>query len=222
MRPRSYHGRGGTPGAPRLAAVCLVLFAIAATSVLTAATNTPKLSETTLADGEEFIAIVNVTQGKEPVGSFTIRLHHKYAPEHVKNFVKLAESGFYEDTKFHRTGGESFIQGGDPLSRDGDPSNDGTGGPGWDLLPEVNEKAFVRGTVGAAQMPNKRDNGSQFFVSLKDHPEWDGKYTAFGSVSTGLEVADKVAAGKRKGEHPVDDWKMSVKVEKRAKQLKLY
>lgn len=222
MRHPSRLDPNAAPGAPRLAAACLVLFAVAATSVLSAATSEPKLSETTLADGEEFIALVSVTQGKEPVGNFTIRLHDKYAPQHVKNFVKLAETGFFDGTTFHRTGDESFIQGGDPLSKDKDPTNDGTGGPGWDLMPEINEKTFVRGTVGAAQMPNKRDNGSQFFVCLKEHPEWDTKYTAFGSVSTGLEVADKIAAGKRKGERPVDDWTMTVKVEKRAKQLKLY
>ena len=104
--------------------------------------------------------------GKESLGPMTVRLHHKYAPKHVQNFVKLAETGFFDGTTFHRTGPESFVQGGDPLSRDADPSNDGTGGPGYELAPEINEKPFVRGTVGAARM-EKLDNGSQFFICLK-------------------------------------------------------
>jgi peptidyl-prolyl cis-trans isomerase B (cyclophilin B) len=181
----------------------------------------PKLSEVQLGENEELVALIQVTNGKESLGTMTVRLHHKYAPVHVKNFVKLAESGFFDGTTFHRTGGESFIQGGDPLSRDADRDNDGTGGPGYDLLPEINDKPFVRGTVGAASM-GKRDNGSQFFIALKEHPEWDKQYTPFGSVISGLEIADKIAAGKRKGEHPIDDFKMTVKVEKRTKQAKLY
>jgi len=180
-----------------------------------------KLSEVTLAGDEELIGLVDVTQGNDSLGTMTIRLHHKYAPVHVRNFVKLAETGFYDGTKFHRTGPESFVQGGDPLSRDGDPGNDGTGGPGWDLVPEINDKPFVRGTVGAAKM-DKRDNGSQFFICLKDHPEWDKQYTPFASVISGLDVADKIAAAKRKGEHPVDDFKMRVRVEKRKVAAKLY
>jgi cyclophilin family peptidyl-prolyl cis-trans isomerase len=186
-----------------------------------AATQTLKLSDTPIADNEELVALVTVGLGKETLGTVTIRLHHKYAPEHVKNFVKLAESGFYDGIPFHRTEPESFVQGGDPLAKDANVDNDGTGGPGYDLTPEINDKPFVRGTLGAASM-GKRDNGSQFFICLKDHPDWDHKYTAFGNVMNGLEVADKVAAGKRKGEHPVDNYVMTVKVEKRTKQMKLY
>ena len=205
-----------------------ILVSICATAGLTprtvaqsTSTPAPKLSDTPLADNEEYIALVAVSLGKEALGTITIRLHAKYAPEHVKSFVKLAEVGFFDGTTFHRTGQESFIQGGDPLSKDADVANDGTGGPGFDLTPEINEKPFVRGTVGAANM-GKRDNGSQFFICLKDHPEWEQKYTAFGSVTSGLEVADRVAAGKRKGERPVDNYVMTVKVEKRKKQLKIY
>jgi peptidyl-prolyl cis-trans isomerase B (cyclophilin B) len=202
----------------RFAQVAILL---GAASAFAADPPAPKLSEVTLAGNEELIALVQVTNGRDTLGTMTIRLHHKYAPVHVKNFVKLAESGFYDGTTFHRTGPESFVQGGDPLSRDGDPANDGTGGPGWELLPEINDKPFVRGTVGAAKM-DKKDNGSQFFICLKDHPEWDKQYTPFGNVTAGLEVADKVAAAKRKGEHPVEDFKMTVRVEKRTVAAKLY
>lgn len=179
-----------------------------------------KLSETELGPSDELIATIEVTKGKETLGPILVRLHHKYAPKHVQNFVALAEKGFYDGTLFHRTSPESFIQGGDPLSRDDDPSNDGTGGPGYELSPELNEKPHVRGTVSAAKMETK-DNGSQFFICLKDHPEWDAQYTVFGNVMSGLEVADQVAAARRKGEHPTENFSMKVSVEKRTKKLKL-
>lgn len=186
-----------------------------------AAAPAPKLADAPVADDEELVARVEVTHGKEAVGTIEIRLHHKYAPLHVRNFVKLAESGFYDGTVFHRAGPESFLQGGDPLSRDADWSNDGTGGPGYDLPPELNDKPHERGAVAAASM-GKRDSGSQFFIDLKDHPEWNGKYTVFGSVLSGLEVADKIAKSPRKGEHPEEAYAITVKVEKRVKKQKLY
>jgi cyclophilin family peptidyl-prolyl cis-trans isomerase len=186
-----------------------------------AAAEAPRPAALELAENEELIAHVRVTVGKDSLGTISFRLQHKYAPEHVKSFADLAQRGFYDGTKFHRTSPESFVQGGDPLSRDADPSNDGTGGPGYDLPLEINGKAFERGTVGAANI-GKRDNGSQFFICLKEHPGWDTKYTAFGNVVRGIEVADKIAAGKRKGEHPVEDYVMTVRIEKRVRQVKLY
>jgi len=174
----------------------------------------------TLGANEEVFAIIQVTSGKDSLGTLTVRLHHKYAPQHVQSFVKLAQSGFYDGTLFHRTGAESFVQGGDPLSKDADPANDGKGGPGYELPLEINDKPHVRGAVGAASM-GKSDNGSQFFIDLKDHPEWDSKYTVFGSVTSGLEVADRIAAAKRKGERPVEPFAMTVRVEKRTRALKL-
>ncbi len=185
------------------------------------ATDAPKLSEAQLGPNEEFIAVIEVTHGKEVWGTIEVRLHDKYAPVHVRNFLKLAESGFYDGTTFHRVGPESFVQGGDPLSRDADFANDGTGGPGYDLVPEPNDKEHARGAVAAASM-GRRDSGSQFFIDLKDHADWNGKYTVFGSVVAGFEVADKIAAQPRKGDHPVDPCTMTVKVEKRARKEKLY
>jgi len=201
---------------------CLALLGSARSAATDAPPVTaPKLSETQLGPNEELIAVIQVTHGKEAWGTIEVRLHDKYAPAHVQSFVKLAESGFYDGIAFHRVGPESFVQGGDPLSRDADPANDGTGGPGYDLLPEPNDKEHARGTVAAASM-GKRESGSQFFIDLKDHPEWNGKYTVFGSVVAGIEVADKIAAQPRKGDHPVDPCTMTVKVEKRTRKQKLY
>lgn len=212
------------------AGMCVILAAAAAAQTPTPAASSPpsaatkpaqSLSDAPLAEDEELVARIEVTRGKEAMGTIEVRLHHKYAPLHVKNFVKLAEAGFYDGTVFHRAGAESFLQGGDPLSRDADWSNDGTGGPGYDLTPEVNDKLHERGAVAAASMGN-RDSGSQFFIDLKDHPEWNGKYTVFGSVVAGLDVADKIAKSPRKGEHPQEAYAITVKVEKRAKKQKLY
>lgn len=198
-------------------ALAMILLFVAAPQV---AAQETKLSEVELGPSDELIATISVTKGKEKLGDIVVRLHHKYAPKHVKNFVKLAEEGFYDGTLFHRSLPELMIQGGDPLSRDGDPSNDGTGGPGYELPLELNEKPHVRGTVSAAKM-QKNDNGSQFFICLKEYPAWDNQYTVFGNVMSGIEVADQVAAARRKGEHPVDAFAMKVTVEKRTKKLKL-
>ena len=194
--------------------------AVAAGAAVAQQQATP-LPDLQLADNEEYLAHVQVTMDRDTLGTMTIRLFHQYAPEHVKSFVALASKGFYDGTTFHRTKPEGFIQGGDPLSRDADPANDGTGGPGYDLPLTVNGKNFVRGTVGAANL-GKRDNGSQFFICLKDYPDWDKRYTAIGTLIHGIEVADRIAAGKRQGEHPVANYVMTVRVEKRVREVKLY
>jgi cyclophilin family peptidyl-prolyl cis-trans isomerase len=181
----------------------------------------PSLADAPLADNEELVAVLDVTHGKESLGSMVVRLHPKYAPDHVRSFVNLAESGFYDGTRFHRISSESFVQGGDPLSRDDDPKNDGTGGPGYTLPPNPNDKICVRGAFCAAQT-GKVDSGSQFFICLKDHPEWDGTYTVFGSVISGIEIADRIGNGPHKGDHPTDAYAIAVHVEKRARKVKLY
>lgn len=178
------------------------------------------LADRTLRSREEFIAIIEVTRGNEALGEMHVRLHHKYAPRHVKNFVSLAEKEFYDGTLFHRVKKESFVQGGDPLSKDANPENDGTGGPGYMLQPEHNDKKHVRSAVAMAAVGNK-NAGSQFFIDLKDHPAWDGKYTVFGHVIQGMEVADAIGNSPLKGERPVTPVRMKVRVEIRKRALKL-
>ncbi len=180
----------------------------------------PSLADVELGSREEFIAIIAVQRGTEELGEIHLRLHHKYAPRHVKNFVRLAEKGFYDGTLFHRVRKEGFIQGGDPLSKDSNPENDGTGGPGYMLPPEHNDKKHVRGALAMAAVGNK-NAGSQFFIDLKDYPNWDGKYTVFGNVIKGIEVADEIGNSKLKGERPITAVRMTVRVEKRKRKLKL-
>lgn len=180
----------------------------------------PSLADVELGANDELYAIIAVRRGSTDLGEIEVRLHHVYATRHVKNFVRLAERGFYDGTLFHRVQAKNFIQGGDPLSKDADPTNDGTGGPGYTLPPETNEKKHTRGALAMAAIGNQ-NSGSQFFIDLTDKPGWDGKYTVFGHVSRGIEVADQVGGAKLEGERPVEPHRMTVRVEKRTRKLKL-
>lgn len=192
----------------------------ASNAVISPPSDAPSLAEQELRSDEELYAIIVVKRGGEEIGEIEVQLHHKYAPVHVKNFVRLAEQGFYDGTLFHRVQAKKFIQGGDPLSKDANPDNDGTGGPGYTLAPEKNDKKHTRGAVAMAAI-GKRDSGSQFFIDLEDKPAWDGTYTVFGHVMRGIEVADAVGQAKLDGERPVEPHRITVHVEKRKRKVKL-
>ncbi|UCE03035.1 MAG: peptidylprolyl isomerase [Candidatus Latescibacterota bacterium] len=203
----------------------IALLAIPWTMALAQSGESPEAAQPSLADVElgsrdELVAIVEVSSGQEVWGEIHVRLNHKYAPRHVKNFVRLAEQEFYDGTLFHRVKKESFIQGGSPTSRDDDPKNDGIGGPGYTLPPEPNDKKHVRGAVAMASVGDK-NSGSQFFIDLKDHPSWDGQYTVFGNVIEGIEVADRIGSVRTSAERPVEPIAMKVRVIKRRRPLKL-
>lgn len=145
---------------------------------------------------------------KTNFGDITLELFPKDAPKTVENFVKLARTGFYDGTKFHRVIKGFMIQGGDPLSRDDDWSDDGTGGPGYQFEDEINRHKLVRGVLAMANAgPNT--NGSQFFIVTAEATPWlDGKHTAFGRVVAGMESVDKienVPTDKARGDHPAED-----------------
>ncbi len=114
------------------------------------------------------------------------------APGHVENFKKLARSGFYDGTAFHRVIPGFMIQGGDPNSKDDDRSNDGFGGPGYKIKAEFNDVSHRRGVVSMARGSDPDSAGSQFFIVVADSTFLDGQYTAFGRVVEGMEVADKI------------------------------
>lgn len=117
-------------------------------------------------------------------GDISIQLLPDVAPATVNNFVFLARDGFYDDTTFHRV-----IPG--FLAQAGDPGGSGRGGPGYRIPDEITETPFVRGTVGMANAgPNT--NGSQFYLLLNDAPHLNGRYTVFGRVTEGIEVADRL------------------------------
>ncbi|MHC5080616.1 MAG: peptidylprolyl isomerase [Planctomycetota bacterium] len=129
----------------------------------------------------------------------TLRFFPEKAPEHVKNFVEHARSGFYDNTYFHRVFPNFMIQGGDPNTKDDKPENDGEGGysykgPGTRLKAEFNDTYHARGIVSMAREKDPDSAGSQFFILVNDASHLDGKYTAFGEVIEGMEVVDKIVA----------------------------
>ncbi|MEJ2078778.1 MAG: peptidylprolyl isomerase [Acidobacteriota bacterium] len=137
-------------------------------------------------------------------GDITVELLPELAPETVRSFIELAGLGFYNRTAFHRIMKDRMIQGGDPLSRDRDPFNDGQGTSGSYLPQEFTSTPVDRGTVAMGHGAGVDNGGScQFFIVLKRTPEWDGKYNVFGKVVDGLEVADKISnAPLTKDPHP--------------------
>jgi peptidyl-prolyl cis-trans isomerase B (cyclophilin B) len=127
-------------------------------------------------------------------GTFVIDLRPDLAPNHVGYFMKLARSGAYDGTSFHRVIRLGIIQGGDPLSKDPSKTKQyGTGGLGV-LQAEIGNAKHTPGAVSAVVVPGKPDSaGSQFFICVTDQPALDGKYTIFGQVSDGLDVVQKIS-----------------------------
>jgi cyclophilin family peptidyl-prolyl cis-trans isomerase len=125
-------------------------------------------------------------------GTIRFELLADKAPKTVENFEKLASSGFYDGTTFHRVVPGFMIQGGDPNSKNRDPRDDGQGGPGYTIDAEFNDTSHVRGVVSMARGSSPNSAGSQFFIVVADSPHLDGQYTAFGRVIDGMEVVDKI------------------------------
>ena len=115
-------------------------------------------------------------------GTLKLKLFPERAPNHCNNFKKLANSGFYDKTIFHRIIPGFMIQGGDILSRDENPDNDGTGSPGWTIDQEFNDIRHKRGILSMARSQDVNSAGSQFFICVDQAYHLDLKYTAFGEV----------------------------------------
>lgn len=131
-------------------------------------------------------AVVEVESGGVSYGRIVIELYPNVAPRHVERFKTLAREGFYNGVAFHRVE-PNVVQGGDPLSKDADPSNDGTGGsPYPDLPAEFSDIPYEAGVVGAARTSDPNTANCQFFITLARTPQWDNKYTVFGRVVEGL------------------------------------
>lgn len=147
-------------------------------------------------------------------GSMEMRFFPDKAPKHVENFIKLAKSGFYDKTIFHRVIPGFMIQGGDPNTKDEkDKSKYGMGGPGYKVKAEFNDRPHLRGTVSMARSQDPDSAGSQFFIVVKDTPHLNGKYTVFGEVVKGMEVADKIVAQPRDSrDNPRERIEMTVKI----------
>ena len=132
-------------------------------------------------------AVVNTN-----LGNIQFELLSDIAPETVRNFIKLAKSGFYDGTLFHRVIPKFMIQGGDPNTKESDKSTWGTGGPGYNMKAEFNSRSHLRGIVSMARSSDPDSAGSQFFIVTSDSTFLDREYTVFGQVVDGMEVADKI------------------------------
>ena len=130
------------------------------------------------------------------LGTIIIEFFSDDAPNHVKNFIELSESGFYDGTLFHRIIPGFMIQGGDPNTISGDPSTWGIGGPTERVNAEFNTIKHNRGIVSMARSADPNSAGSQFFIVHKDSNFLDEQYTVFGRVVTeeSLETLDKIAS----------------------------
>ena len=137
----------------------------------------------------EEIAVIETDFGK-----IEFKLLSEKAPGHVKNFRNLAKVGFYNETTFHRVIPGFMIQGGDPNTKDSNRDNDGLGGPGYTIKAEFSNTSHKRGIVSMARAQDPDSAGSQFFIVVADSTFLDGRYTVFGEVIKGMEVADKIVA----------------------------
>jgi len=136
---------------------------------------------------------------KTSFGDIKFSLLPDIAPETVRNFSKLAKSGFYNGTLFHRVIPGFMIQGGDPNTKNPDKNMWGQGGPGYNLKAEFNSRSHLRGIVSMARAADPDSAGSQFFIVTSDSAFLDKQYTVFGEVVDGMEVADKIVNLPRDG-----------------------
>ena len=133
-------------------------------------------------------AIIEMEQG----GVMTLELYPETAPITVENFVKLAKEGFYNGLIFHRVIAGFMIQG-------GDPQGTGMGGPGYQIKGEFaangvkNPLKHTRGVISMARSMMPNSAGSQFFIMHQNAPHLDGQYAAFGKLTDGFDVLDRIA-----------------------------
>jgi len=146
-------------------------------------------SQPPAAESPEWSAIVN--PGFSPhafietdKGTIEIELAIVDAPVTVNSFITLARKGFFDGTGIHRVVPDFVVQ-------DGDPRGDGEGGPGYSLRDEINQRPYLRGTVGMA-LDWEDTGGSQFFITHSPQPHLDARYTVFGHVVTGMDVVDRL------------------------------
>jgi peptidyl-prolyl cis-trans isomerase B (cyclophilin B) len=146
------------------------------------------------------LAIISTTEGE-----MVVEFWPDVAPGHVENFKKLVEKGFYDGTCFHRVIKGFMIQGGDPLTKDAAKQSQwGTGGPGYQIKAEFNDKAHTRGVLSMARSQNPDSAGSQFFICHGDPRFLDRQYTAFGQLIKGDDVLEKIATTPTQpGDRPV-------------------
>lgn len=144
----------------------------------------------------------------ENSNEIVVELFPEVAPNTVKNFISLAQKGFYDGIIFHRVIPGFMIQG-------GDPTGTGTGGSGYCIKGEFNSNGFEnrlkheRGVISMARTMVPNSASCQFFIMVANSPHLDGEYAAFGQVLSGMEEADRIANSKRDAmDRPLEDQKI--------------
>ncbi|MFH1335320.1 MAG: peptidylprolyl isomerase [Candidatus Zixiibacteriota bacterium] len=157
-----------------------------------------------------------IVRDKDPIvvletnyGIIELELFWKETPKTAENLLRLVNSGFYDGLTFHRIVPNFVIQG-------GDPSGDGSGGPGYSIPFEKANTKHLRGSLGMARSQDPNSAGSQFYICLRDLPNLDNNYVVFGKVIKGMDVVDKIAAVKTgQGDIPVEKVVMTKVYEKK-------
>lgn len=137
----------------------------------------------TIDTSKTYVATIDTDKGK-----IVAELYPKDAPQHVNNFVFLAQDGFFNNLTFHRVEPGFVIQGGDPVGN-------GTGGPGYRLPAEFNDRPHKEGALAMARSQSPNSAGSQFYITLAPTPFLDRQYTVFGEVTSGMDVVKKIRKG---------------------------
>ena len=157
-------------------------------TALVAAAVAEENKETSPMNPSSEVAVIKTNEGE-----MVIEFWSDAAPKTVENFKKLARSGFYDGTTFHRIVKGFMIQGGDPNSKDPAKENSyGQGGPGYKIKAEFNNHSHERGVISMARGPDPDSAGSQFFICLAPAPRLDGQYTTFGKLIKGDDVLEKI------------------------------
>ena len=168
---------------------CLLVCSLGLANVRGQDANKPE-EKKPMETNQKEVAVLKTTDGE-----MVVEFWPEVAPKTVENFKKLAREGFYDGTAFHRIMRGFMIQGGDPNTKD--PSKEssyGTGGPGYKVPAEFNDRPHLRGVLSMARSADPNSAGSQFFICLGTASSLDHQYTAFGKVIKGLDVLDKIGA----------------------------
>jgi cyclophilin family peptidyl-prolyl cis-trans isomerase len=164
----------------------------------------PEIKRNVKPVADDEIAVIEMQQ--PAYGTIKIELYSNIAPKMVARFKELAKEGVYNGTTFHRINPQ-VIQGGDPLTKDDDPKNDGGGGSDKPDVPaEFSDIPFDSGILGAAREQEFDSANSQFFIMLTREPGFDQRYTIFGKVIEGMSNVRTIGGVNPKdGERPVEN-----------------
>ena len=137
-----------------------------------------------LPEGSKPVVNIELENG----GIVKIELYPQDAPNHCAAFVDLAKKGYYDGLNFHRVVEGFVVQG-------GCPKGNGSGGPGYKLKAEFNERPHLTGSLAMARTPDPDSAGSQFYICLAPQPSLDRQYTVFGQTIEGMEFVEKIRQG---------------------------